>query len=62
LRSSGRKLVSALVTASEALASTVSALHAEASRSEVVEVLGGLEQLAAIAGLVHRLGPGVRVM
>lgn len=63
LRTAGRKLVSVLATAGgEELAKVAGALGAEASRGEVVGALGGPGALAAIAGLVHRLAAGVRVM
>ena len=63
LRSEGRKLVTVLTTAGDAtLRTLVGAAGLDASRHEVVEALGGLTVLEALASLVHRLRPGVRVM
>jgi hypothetical protein len=62
LASAGRRLVSVLAVAGEELARTAAMLGHEVSRGEVVGALGGPARLAEIAGLVHRLAPGVRVM
>jgi hypothetical protein len=62
LTTAGRKLVSVLVTASEQLANVAVQLGPDASRREVVDALGGAGQLAAIAALIDRLAPAVRVM
>lgn len=62
VRSSGGKLVSVIASAGETLAKVAVVLGHDASRSEVVDVLGGATRLAELAVLVHRLAPGVRVM
>jgi hypothetical protein len=62
LATAGRKLVSVLVTASEQLATVAVQLGPDASRREVVDALGGPGQFAAIAALIDRLAPAVRVM
>lgn len=62
LHTAGRKLVSVLATAGEELAKVAGRLEADALRGAVLDVLGNAGRLAEIAGLVHRLAPGVRVM
>lgn len=62
LRTAGRKLVSVLATAGEELAKIAGRLGLEALRVTVLDALGGAGHLAEIAGLVHRLSPGVRAM
>jgi hypothetical protein len=58
----GRKLTSVLVTAGERLATVAVQLGLDPSRNEVVVALGGVGHLAAIAALIDRLAPAVRVM
>lgn len=62
LATAGRKLTSVLVTAGEQLAAVAVRLGLDPSRQEVVDALGGVEQLAPIAALIDRLAPAVRVM
>lgn len=62
LRSCGRKLTRLLTTSSEEHARTVAELGPEPARGEVVDAMGGLDKLAGLAALVHRLAYGVRVM
>ncbi len=61
LRSSARRLVSALAgSGKRQWIALAKAVGTEASREQVVERFG--LGLAALAALVHRLVPGVRVM